>query len=223
MSTLPAGWYPSPTSNDDEIYWDGSAWTGATRKASEDLPADVAHIESSEIPRTGLLAKGFLARKPKKRTLIVAGVIVVLILGGAGAAIAGVVHSNQVAAQKADAKATAKMEAADKALNAKIAKRAADNSERAKRAAGVLEIEASIKTMAEKDVTDGLIDGPIIDVSCNPVNGGSTDDLTDKTTAFDCFVSDKDNGDGTQSGHFFNATENWSTGEYTYGFGKSNG
>lgn len=56
--------------------------------------------------------------------------------------------------------------------------------------------------------------------SCNPVSG-STDDLTDITTSFDCFVATKDNADGTQSGYFFNATVNWNSGEYTYGLGKA--
>lgn len=77
-----------------------------------------------------------------------------------------------------------------------------------------------MKTMAEENVTKGLLDGPILSVSCNPVSG-STDDLTDATTSFDCFAANKDNADGTQSGYFFNATVNWDSGNYTYGLGKS--
>jgi hypothetical protein len=34
-------------------------------------------------------------------------------------------------------------------------------------------------------------------------------------------VANKDNGDGTSSGYFFNATVNWNSGSYTYGLGKS--
>ena len=74
--------------------------------------------------------------------------------------------------------------------------------------------------MAEDDITQGLLTGPVISVNCNPVSG-STDDLTDTTTTFDCFVANKDNGDGTSSGYFFNATVNWNSGSYTYGLGKS--
>jgi hypothetical protein len=44
--------------------------------------------------------------------------------------------------------------------------------------------------------------------------------LSQLTTVFECFVADKDNKDGTQSGYYFNATMNWSTGSYTYGLGK---
>jgi hypothetical protein len=73
--------------------------------------------------------------------------------------------------------------------------------------------------MAEGHAADGVIDGPIIEVTCSPVGGGSTDDLTEQTTVFECFAAYKDNGDGTMSGYTYNATMNWSSGSYTYGLG----
>ncbi len=82
-----------------------------------------------------------------------------------------------------------------------------------------MEIESSVKTMAEGHVAEDIIDGPIIAVSCSPVGGGSTDDLTEQTTVFKCFVANEDNGDGTMSGYNYNATMNWDSGSYTYGFG----
>lgn len=96
----------------------------------------------------------------------------------------------------------------------------ADRSERESRASAVTEIEASVLEMAESHVVDELIEGPIIEVSCDPVNGGSTDDLTQQTTVFQCFAANKDNGDGSLSGHYYNATMNWDSQEYTYGFGE---
>ena len=75
--------------------------------------------------------------------------------------------------------------------------------------------------MAEAHVKEGLFEGPIIDVTCSPVAGGSLDDLLQSTTKFSCFVANKDNGDGTLSGHGYNATMNWETGQYTYGFGQT--
>ncbi len=51
--------------------------------------------------------------------------------------------------------------------------------------------------MAEDHVQKGIVDGPIISVSCSPVSGGSTDDLTANTTVFECFAATEDNGDGT--------------------------
>lgn len=53
-----------------------------------------------------------------------------------------------------------------------------------------------------------------------PVGGGSTDDLTETTTVFECFAANEDNGDGTMSGCKYHATMNWSTSEFTYGLGK---
>ena len=35
------------------------------------------------------------------------------------------------------------------------------------------------------------------------------DDLTAKTTVFECFSATKDNGDGTMSGRKYHATMNW--------------
>ena len=81
------------------------------------------------------------------------------------------------------------------------------------------EIEASVRTMAEDHVAQGFTDGPIISVTCSPVGGGSTDDLTETTTVFDCFVATNDNGDGTMSGVKYHSTVNWSSGSYTYGAG----
>ena len=110
--------------------------------------------------------------------------------------------------------------AIDVTAAAAAAQKKADDTTRAARAEAVTGIETSIKTMADEHLADGLIDGPILDVSCSPTNGGSTDDLTAQTTVFECFVSNKDNGDGTHSGYYYNATMNWTTGSYTYGFGR---
>lgn len=93
-------------------------------------------------------------------------------------------------------------------------------SERESRGLTVTEIEGSVKTMADGNAADGLHE-PVTSVACSPVDGGSTDDLTDQTTAFDCFAVKTDNPDGTQSGYYYNATVNWSTREYTYGYGRN--
>jgi len=85
----------------------------------------------------------------------------------------------------------------------------------------VTAIEASVKKLAQDDVDKQLIDGPVLRATCDPVSG-STDDLTDLTTTFNCFVATKDNGDGTSTGYYFNATMNWDSGSYTYGLGKAN-
>jgi hypothetical protein len=113
-------------------------------------------------------------------------------------------------------KHAAEVKAAD-AAKAKAAKIAA---ERALRQSEVPGIEASVKAMAVKDVKDGVLDGHVLDSTCTAVGGGSTSALDGASTVFECFVGTKKNSDGTETGYDFNATMNWSTGEYTYGLGK---
>lgn len=119
--------------------------------------------------------------------------------------------------------AAAEEERANEAREAEAARLASQqqrqDAERASRAASVPAIESSIKTMAEEHAGKGLIDGSIISVTCSPVSGGSTGDLTESTTVFECFAATRDNGDGTKSGYKYHATMNWTTGKATYGLG----
>ena len=94
-----------------------------------------------------------------------------------------------------------------------------DETERRARAATVTNIETSIEEMANEHVNKGMFDGPILSVTCSPVNGGSTDDLTETTTVFECFVGTEDVGGGRMRGYRYHATMNWTSGEFTYGFG----
>jgi hypothetical protein len=126
---------------------------------------------------------------------------------------------------KLDAAETARRakraEEARGAQEAKEAQAAVNRAERLVRKESVAEVERSIKKMARKHVREGIIKGPVIRVSCDPVAGGSVEDLSEKTTVFQCFMANKDNKDGTMSGHYYHATMNWGTGSYTYGFGES--
>jgi hypothetical protein len=146
-----------------------------------------------------------------------------LVLGLIGGGLAWKIADNaQVAAAEAAAKKSASEERAAeerRAAAASAAQERQDEGERQSRRASVIEIEASVKKMAEGHAAEGVIEGPILEVSCSPVGGGSTDDLTEQTTVFKCFAANKDNGDGTMSGWTYNATMNWSSGSYTYGLG----
>jgi hypothetical protein len=216
-TATPPGWYPTLTGG--QQYWDGEKWL--------DLPPPSASV----VPSSGL---GEAGSAPKRRRVVkmvlLAGVgVLFLALIGGGIA-AKNAHDSSVAAAAAEKAATQSREqqqrddaaaAAASASRAAAAKAAQDNAEKASRRAAVAGIEASVKTMAENHAADGTIRGPIMSVTCSPVAGGSTDDLTAQTTAFACFVANKDNGDGTMSGYNYHATMNWSTGSYTYGFGAS--
>jgi membrane protein involved in colicin uptake len=149
----------------------------------------------------------------------------VLLLGliGGGVALKNA-HDSRVAAAAAAAAAEkaatqSREQQQREAAAASAAKQRQDDAERASRKTAVTGIEASVKKLAEQHASTGVIRGPVISVTCSPVAGGSTDDLTQQTTVFSCFVANKDNGDGTMSGYNYHATMNWSTGSYTYGFG----
>jgi Protein of unknown function (DUF2510) len=207
----PAGWYPMPSG--DQQFWDGEKWLEFTPPFT---PVGTS---------TGLSTPGPAAKKRRiVKGLLIAGVSV-LLLGLIGGGIAWKnAHDSNIAAAAA---ASAAQEAAAKSseqrqrdeADAAAAKARQDDAERASRRDSVTGIEATVKKMAEKHASTGLIRGPIISVTCSPVGGGSTDDLTEQTTVFSCFVANKDNGDGTMSGYPYKATMNWSTGSYTYGFG----
>lgn len=204
--SVPAGWYPTPAGG--KRYWDGTAWTA--------LPWDDS-LESSPVQAatTPLIATSRPTPHMRRNILIVVGVFVVLALIGGGIAIAHAtaVQAAAVAHEKAVKKHEAAVAAAASAAAAKVA------AERAERKAEIPQIEASVKAMAQQDVSNGVLDGPILDSTCSPVGGGSTDDLTQLTTVFECFVGTTKNSDGTESGYDFNATMNWNTGSYTYGLG----
>ncbi|MGY1835064.1 DUF2510 domain-containing protein [Blastococcus sp. SYSU DS0510] len=206
-----AGWYPTPTG--EQRYWDGEQWLA--------LPPPTAPAETG-------MATPEASMAPKKRRvgkwLAIAGAVAVLlgVIGGGiawkSANDARVAAAEAAAAEeKAAAEEREQQEREDAAAAAAQERR--DEGERSARRASVTEIEASVKAMAEGHAADDIIDGPIIDVSCSPVGGGSTDDLTEQTTVFACFVANVDNGDGTMSGYKYNATMNWSSGSFTYGLG----
>ncbi len=142
-----------------------------------------------------------------RKLLLVVGVGLVIIFTGFE------VNSNQQAARQRNVAAAV---AADLE-----AKQAADNKERASRQLQVKNIEASVLKMARDDASKGAITGPILSVSCVPVAGGSMTDLTATTTKFECFAVNTRNSDGSDRGFYFNATMDWQSGGYTYGFGRA--
>ena len=212
----PAGWYPTPDGR--QRYWDGSSWT--------DLPWSEADALTS-VTSTGHVPRQRWSSK-RRKTVLIAGTVVVVVAGLlVGGLALKAASDRQIAATKmAKANIAERLAAAEEKASADAAaeaKQVKDDAERAARTATVTGIEASVKTMADKDVTDKLLVGPILSVKCSPIGSGSTNDLTQLTSVFECFAANKDNGDGTQSGYTFHATMNWSDGSYTYGLGKANG
>ncbi len=146
----------------------------------------------------------------KKWTIAAIGAAVIVLVLGVGGILWKVQNHKEVAAQQAAAQQAAeKRDAAQKAAAA----------QRLIREETVPEIEASVTTMARKDVAAGVLDGPIYSTSCIAAAGGSVDDLTDKTTKFSCLAVTKKNSDGSTEGYRFHALMDWNAGTYTYGIG----
>lgn len=209
----PAGWYPAE--NGKNRYWDGEQWL--------DIPEPATSVFRT--PKTSW------SRISKRNVVIVAASTLVLAAAlGVGLAVksaADAQAAQELAAEEKRAEEAAERKAERQAAAAEAqaeeeaaALAAAEEMERALRAEAVAQIEQSVAAKATEDVTSGLIDGPVLRVSCSPVAGGSLDDLTETTTVFECFMSRVDNPDGTSSGYYYNATINWDSGSYTYGFGR---
>ena len=200
----PAGWYPTPDGG--QRYWDGEKWLK--------LPApddSTPTILVTPDPTNG-------SSGPKRRLLgfAIAMACILLVVGGAAVTWAVVENQRVSLEQAAEADALVAQRAAEK--EARIID-AREDALRLERTASIPRMEDDIAVMAKEHIADEIIDGPFISVDCSPVNGGSTDDLSEQTTVFECFVANVDNGDGTLSGYTYNATMNWSTGSYTYGLG----
>lgn len=172
---VPAGWYPAP--NGGQRYWDGQRWLALPE------PDDSTVATGSAENAAG-----------GRKKVVVASVVALIVLAAAGIGVLIWKNSHDTQMRNAAIAASSSKAAADKATADAEADRVRRDTEakRAQRAASVKGIEASIKTLAEKHVADGLFDGPVLSVSCDPVGGGSTDDLTAKTTVFECFVANKE-------------------------------
>lgn len=177
----------------------------------------VSEVTGTFCPHCGASYVNQPRRGPGRKILIslaVALLIIALATGG----LLKKRHDDQVRADKmaaqeaADRKALADAEAA--------AKEAADNAERTSRAELVSELEASITKDANEKIAEGLLDGPrVSETSCNPLGGGSTDDLTALTGEFECIAINKTETDGSSSGYRFSGTINYNADSWSWHLG----
>jgi hypothetical protein len=164
-------------------------------------------------------------RFSRRSRLILAAVLALVILAAGAGALTVKLHrdAQHRTAQRAAAAAVARQMAAEARRAA--AKRAAAAAKRietaqqiAARHASEREMETSITTWARKQVSSGLLNGPILRTSCTPIGGGSQN-LAEITVKYDCLAVDKDNTDGTSDGYGVHATMDFSTGQYQWGLG----
>lgn len=169
----------------------------------------------------------YAGRRVSTRTkLVAAGVIALLLLGGAGAGVAAKVRSDHEAAEAREAAAQRAEEKADReaaeqaaAERAADAKRAADNAAREERADLIEQMQKSITKDARGEVRDGFLDGPIFYTSCDPLGGGSVDDLTALTTTFECIAVNEKLDDGGARGYVYSSTLNWDERSWSWRLG----
>lgn len=222
-----------PPSDEAGATAEGAPTTPGQTSDSDELPVKVcphcsvqSQTDGQYCPHCG--ASYVHGRKglAKRTKVIVAAVLGALVLAGAGVAIAQKVsHDNQVAEEKRQAEAAAKAAAAQRkqeelaAQKEEEAQAERDRIERSIRASAVRGMRKSITKDAKERVTEGILDGPIYGTQCDPVGGGSQDNLEAKTTKFECLAIHKKNGDGTVEGWRFSATMNWDDGSYTWRLG----
>jgi len=154
------------------------------------------------------------------------GVPLVVVLIAAGVVTAAVVHhNNQVAAQRKAA--TAKAHRA--ALAAAVRQAAQQAVLTQKRAAAKLQrdlstierqtlvtgLQGAVKKDAEKDVSNGVLTGPITTVQCQPA---SALDATSPIANYSCLAATSDTN-GVLSGYRFSATINVPASSYTWRLG----
>ena len=162
----------------------------------------------------------------KKAIGVLAAIVLALALAGGGDVMKS--RSDEAdkreaaAAERAEAaaeKKRAEEEAADAAAQERRVEQAAQRAERAERQTLITQMQASITKDAKKRVADGELDGPIFYTSCDPLGGGSVDDLTALTTTFECLAVNEKLGGGQVRGWVFSSTVNWDEGSWSWRLG----
>ena len=167
------------------------------------------HCGASYMRRT---RKARLTRRGKiARALALA---IVLAGGGAAGVIVKLDHD-----RTAHAAAATAQQKRDDATRQADAKAAAAKVEKSNRGELVKQLEKSVTKDAQKDVNDGLLNGPVLRTECDPAGGINPNDLTVSTADFTCTAVTADNADGTASGYRFSATVNYDQFDYTWHLG----
>lgn len=183
--------------------------------------ATQSEIAGDYCPQCG--ARFSRRRRSRKARVALILVPVLLLLAGGGVAAAMIVHHNQqVAAQhRAVLRAAALRHQQQLALQqaarhvAQQAQQAQQQLANAERASMVSSLQASVKKTAQSDVNSGVLNGPILQVQCQPA---TTTDATAAIATYTCIAANSVSG-GELNGYRFTATINTGTGSYTWHLG----
>lgn len=156
--------------------------------------------------------------------IAVAALFVLVVLGGAGVAVAiKVHHDNQVAAQHRQAVAALKArQQAEQQRRQQLQQQ--QRQQQAQRAAEVSSrqaLEGQLQTNITKDATQKasqgfLTSGPAQSTTCTRASGGSSQNLSEASGTYSCIAVYQTNSDGTQSGYRYSGTINFDTGMLTW-------
>ena len=199
--------------------------TGPTRVCPH--CAALSQTDGEYCPHCGQAFSSHPARSSRRTKLVLATLAILLLLGGAGTAVAiKVHHDNQVTARHHVEAATraravaAKRAAEEQAQDAREAAEHQRETETHERETLEKGLEAAITKTAQKDAEENtLLEGPIKATTCTPVSGGSSQDLSQSTGTYTCLAANKTNTDGTESGYTFTGTINFKTGSTTWQLG----
>lgn len=171
------------------------------------------------------------SRKPSRKVVVVALVATLLVGGSAAGVAAKISHDRR---QEANAVAEAKRKAAEEAeAEAERAEAAAaaeaerkrkarlekERAERKYRQQLIAKLQKSVTQDARENVAEGILDGPILFSQCDPLGGGSVDDLTALTTTFDCLAVNERLSGNRVSGWSYSATINWDESSWSWRLG----
>jgi hypothetical protein len=149
-----------------------------------------------------------------------AGVLTLLVLGGAGVAVAIKLHHDSMLAAAHRRAAAAAQAQKDQQQALAQQRQQQRQQEVAQRQSLEQQLQSAITQDASTKANEGLlIDGPAESTSCTPVSGGSSQNLGQSTGTYSCIAVYQTNGDGTQSGYDYTGTINFATGDFTWQLG----
>lgn len=156
---------------------------------------------------------------------LAAGLGVLLVVGMAAAGVAWKLGRD--ADIRADQEQASDREAAEESAAAEDARQAAadakaeaeDEAERKQRRQLVKRLQQSVTKDARENVSEGILEGPIMYSTCDPLGGGSVDDLTAITGTFECLAIYEERPDGSMVGWTYSGTINYNEQTWSWKLG----
>jgi hypothetical protein len=152
-----------------------------------------------------------------RRVRIVIAVVALSVFAAAGATavILKTNHDKSVAQHHQQAFEHARVVADEEKVQAELK----EHSEEASRKELESELEKAIERDANKRVSEGTLEGPILGANCTPSSGGNAHDLSSTSGTYSCMAITKREGNGESSGYRFTATVDFAKSEYSWHLG----